>query len=82
MVETWAADLESREAINQDEDAKDIVQRMAGLAHQGRLDTFVGVVWTDRELDPGTKAWVVALARDEGFLLAAEEYFDSCNRLQ
>ena len=80
MVETRVTDLESLEAINQEEDARDIVLRMAGLSRQGRLGSFVDVVWTDVALDPGTKAWVVALARDEAFLRVAEEYFETCGR--
>jgi hypothetical protein len=81
MVGRWATDLESLEAISQDADARDIVLRMAGLAHRGRLDSFIDVVSADRALGPGTKAWVVALAQDEGFLLAAEEYLASCRHL-
>jgi hypothetical protein len=51
---------------------------MAGLARGGRLGGFVTAVRNDDELDSETKETVLELARDEMFLLAAEEYLRSC----
>jgi hypothetical protein len=80
MAPLWIQDLESLEAINQDESVRQIVLRMAGLARGGRLGGFVVAVREDDELDTETKQTVLELARDESFLLAAEEYLRSCRR--
>ena len=80
MVTPWVQDLESMEAINQDEGVRQIVLRMAGLARGGRLGGFVTAVREDDELDTETKETVLELARDETFLLATEEYLRSCRR--
>ena len=65
-------DIESLEAINQDELVRQLVLRMAGLARGGRLPGFVAAVGADTELDAET-ATVLELARDETFLLACED---------
>lgn len=70
----WVQDLESMEAINQDEVIRQLVLRMAGLARGGRLGGFIAAVDSDSDLDDETKATVLELARDETFLLAAEDY--------
>lgn len=80
MLLPWVQDLESMEAINQDECVRQIVLRMAGLARGGRLGGFVAAVRNDDDLDSETKDTVLELARDESFLLAAEEYLRSCRR--
>ena len=80
MMPLSVQDLESMEAINQDECVRQIVLRMAGLARGGRLGGFVTAVRNDEELDTETKETVLELARDEAFLLAAEEYLRSCRR--
>jgi hypothetical protein len=67
-------DLESFEAINQDEAIRQIVLRMAGLARGGRLPGFIAAVDSDADLDDETKETVLELARNESFLLAAEDY--------
>jgi hypothetical protein len=74
----WVQDLESMEAVNQDADAREIVLRMAGLARGGRLGGFIAAVGSDAELDDETKATVLELAKDEAFLLAAEDYLRAC----
>ena len=81
MLDVYFQDLESLEAINQDADTREVVLRMAGLAHVGRLGTFVHVVHADAELDEHTKEWVLEIAKDETFLLAADEYFVRCGTL-
>ena len=78
MLLPWARDLESLEAINQDDDIRQLVLRMANLARRGSLGDFIAVVDSDEELDQETKDTVLELARDETFLLAAEDYLRTC----
>ncbi|MBA2537330.1 MAG: hypothetical protein H0V20_07880 [Actinobacteria bacterium] len=81
MVNGWVHNLESLEAINQDAATRDVVLRMAGLSRGGRLSTFIRVVNADPELDDYTREWVLDLARNERFLLAADEYLARCRTL-
>ena len=74
MVDPRLQDLESLEAINQDEATRQIVLRMAGLARGGRLPGFIAAVDSDGDLDDETKETVLELARNESFLLVAEDY--------
>ena len=74
MVDPRLQDLESFEAINQDEAIRQIILRMAGLARGGRLPGFIAAVDSDADLDDETKETVLELARSESFLLAAEDY--------
>ena len=67
-------DIEALEAINQDEVVRQLVLRMAGLARGGKLPGFIEAVGSDADLDAETKATVLELARDETFLLAAEDH--------
>jgi hypothetical protein len=78
MLLPLARDLESLEAINQDDDIRQLVLRMANLAHRGSLGDFIAVVDSDEELDQETKDTVLELARDKTFLLAAEDYLRTC----
>ena len=80
MLLPWVRDLESLEAINQDEDIRQLVLRMANLARGGHLGDFIAVVDSDVDLDQETKDTVLELARDETFLLAAEDYLRICRR--
>jgi hypothetical protein len=73
-VQGWVQDIETLEALNQDELVRRLVLRMAGLVRIGRLPGFLEAVDSDVELDAETKATVLELARDETFLLAAEDY--------
>jgi hypothetical protein len=73
-VRPWVQDIESLEAINQDELVRRVVLRIVGLARNGRLPVFVAAIGADAELDAETKATVLELARDETFLLACEDY--------
>jgi hypothetical protein len=74
MVDPRLQDLESLEAINQDEASRQIVLRLAGLARSGRLPGFIAAVDSDSDLDDETKETVLELARNESFLLVAEDY--------
>jgi hypothetical protein len=74
MVGPRLQHLDSVEAINQDVAIRQIVVRMAGLARGGRLPGFIAAVGSDADLDDETKETVLELARNESFLLAAEDY--------
>jgi hypothetical protein len=74
MLGIWLHDLESFEAISQDDDARKIFLKMAAMSHDGRLPNFLAEVADDRELDEATKGHLTELANDRPFLLAVEEY--------
>jgi hypothetical protein len=67
-------DLESFEAISQDDDARRIFLRMAAMSQQGRLPGFIDQIARDEELDDETKGHLAELARDPAFLYAVEDY--------
>jgi hypothetical protein len=77
----WLQDLESLEAISQDDDARRIFLRMAAMSHAGRLSNFIAEVAHDQELDDVTTDHLTELARDEPFLLAVEEYLRHTHRI-
>jgi len=77
----WLDDIESLEAISQNEDARRIFLRMAALSQTGRTENFVVEVALDGELDAATKGRLVELAQDEAFLLAVEENLVRTHRL-
>ena len=77
----WLDDIESLEAISQNEDARRIFLRMAALSQTGRTPSFVIEVALDGDLDAVTKGRLVELAQDESFLLAVEEYLVRTHRL-
>src|SRR6185312_9231402 len=77
----WLDDIESLEAISQNEDARRIFLRLAALSQTGRTPSFVVEVALDGELDAVTKGRLVELAQDESFLLAVEEYLVRTHRL-
>ena len=81
MLEPCGRDLESLEAINQDAAVRQIILRVAGLARGGRLGGFIEAVDSDTDLDQETKDTVLELARDETFLLAAEDYLRATRHL-
>ena len=68
----WIDQWECLEIIGADDDLSEIALRMARLLHEGQLDRFTAAVSLDPELRPGTRDWVLALAGNEQFLLAAE----------
>ena len=81
MLNPWLQDLESLEAISQDDDARQIFLRMAALSHAGRLSNFIAEVAHDQELDDATKGHLTELASDPAFLLAVEEYLRRTQRV-
>ncbi len=81
MHPLWLDDLESLEAISQNEEARRILLRMAALSQTGRTPSFVAEVALDQDLDAATKGRLVELAEDESFLLAVEEYLVRTHRV-
>ena len=74
MVGLSVHDMESLEAISQDDEAKQIFLRMAALSRDGRMGSFLTEVARDGDLDDETKGTLRELAEDDAFLLAIEDY--------
>jgi hypothetical protein len=74
VLDHWLSDLESLEAISQDDDARRIFLRMSAMSQAGRLPSFLAELAHDRELDDQTKGHLAELAHEPSFLLAVEEY--------
>lgn len=75
MLGVWQHDdLESFEAISQDDDAKRIFLRLAAMSQEGRLPQFLVELAVDPDLDDDLKGTLVELAGDRNFLLAVEDY--------
>jgi hypothetical protein len=70
----WLHDLESFEAISQDDETRQIFVRMAEMSRRGQIGSFVTELQRDEELDDATKGTLTELATDESFLLAVDEY--------
>lgn len=74
MLLSVHANLESFEAIKQDDVTRDLVLRMSALSQAGKLEPFLFEVARDDDLDDMTKGRLAELANDEAFLLAVEDY--------
>jgi hypothetical protein len=74
MLGLWLQDLESLEAISQDEDTCQLFMRMAAMQQAGTLGPFLVELAHDRDVDDETKGTLAELAQDESFLLAVEDY--------
>ncbi len=74
MLGSWLQDLESLEAISQDDDARRIFLRMAAMSQSGQLGRFLSELAYDDEVDDDTKGTLRELAQDRSFLLAVEDY--------
>jgi hypothetical protein len=74
MLATWLHDLESLEAISQDDMTRDLCLRMASLSQENRLQPFLSELQDDADLDDQTKGMLTELAEDRTFLLAVEDY--------
>jgi hypothetical protein len=70
----WLHDIESLEAISQDDDTRQIFLRMAALSQTGRLGSFLHELARDEDLDDATKGTLTEIAKDEAFLLAVDDY--------
>ena len=74
MLGLWLQDIESLEAISQDDATRTLFLRMAHLSQNGRLQPFLLELEHDRELDDETKDNLAELAQDETFLHTVEDY--------
>ena len=74
MLRTLQENLESFEAINQDDVTRDLVLRISALSQTGKLGPFLFELTHDAELDDTTKGTLVEIASDQSFLLAVEDY--------
>ncbi|MGH3103436.1 MAG: hypothetical protein ACRDN6_04990 [Gaiellaceae bacterium] len=74
MVGLWLRDLESLEAISQDDSTRKIFLRMAAMSQAGTMSSFLTELAHDDELDDDTKDTLAELASDRPFLLAVEDY--------
>ncbi|HEY5659370.1 MAG TPA: hypothetical protein VIR59_01190 [Gaiellaceae bacterium] len=82
MLGLWTHhDMESLEAISQDDEAKRIFLRMAALSRGGQMGSFLTELARDDELDDETKGTLRELAEDNSFLLAVEDYLQRTDRL-
>lgn len=81
MLGQWLHDLESLEAISQDDDAKKIFLRMAAMSQSGQMTSFLTELANDADLDDETKGTLAELAKDNTFLLAVEDYLQRTKRL-
>jgi hypothetical protein len=74
MLGLWLNDMESLEAISQDDEAKQIFLRMAAMSRDGKMNNFLSELARDEDLDDETKGTLTELAQDDSFLLAVEDY--------
>jgi len=81
MNGAWLQDIESLEAISQDEDARNLFLRMAALQRSGRTSTFLVQLADDPDVDEETKGSLAEIAQDTDFLLALEEYLHRTHRV-
>jgi hypothetical protein len=80
MVGLWLHDLESLEAISQNDEARRIFLKMAALTQDGRLPQFLSELDCDPEIDDDMKGTISALASDRSFLFAVEDYLARTHR--
>ena len=76
MLPGWHANLESFEAISQDDVMSDLVLRMSAMSQSGSLGPFLFELAHDGELDDMTKSTLTEIAEDPAFLLAVEDYLN------
>jgi hypothetical protein len=74
MLGLWLNDMESLEAISQDDEAKRIFLRMAAMSRDGNMGNFLSELARDEDLDDETKGTLKELAEDNAFLLVVEDY--------
>jgi hypothetical protein len=74
MLGEWLHDLESLEAISQNDETRRVFLRLAAMSQSGGTDRFLRELDAADEIDAGTKATLAELARDPAFLLVVEDY--------
>jgi hypothetical protein len=80
MLNLWMEDLESLEAISQDDSTRRIFLRMSAMSQAGRLPQFLHELQADGDLDDDTKGTLTEIAQDESFLLVVEDYLRKTHR--
>jgi hypothetical protein len=81
MVGLWQHhDLESLEAISQNDEARRIFLKMATMSQEGRMPQFLNELEVDPEIDDDVKGTLTELALDRTFLLAVEDYLRRTQR--
>ena len=68
------SDLESFEAISQDDFTRRLFLRMAALSREGRLDNMIDDIQDDEGLDRETRNAMAEIAADPAFLHAVHDY--------
>ena len=81
MLGLWLQDLESLEAISQNDEARQIFLRMAAMSQTGQMGSFLHELAYDEDLDDDTKGTLAEIARDRSFLLAVEDYLRRTDHL-
>ena len=81
MLGLWLQDLESLEAISQNDDARRLFLKMAAMSQTGQLGNFLHELAYDEDLDDDTKGTLAEIARDRSFLLAVEDYLRRTDHL-
>jgi hypothetical protein len=81
MLGLWLHDLESLEAISQDDDTRRIFLKMAAMSQAGTMSVFLAELASDAEVDDDTKGSLAELAQDTTFLFAVEDYLRRIQRL-
>jgi len=76
MLGLWLNDMESLEAITQDDEARRIFLRMAAMSRDGQMNVFLTELARDEDLDDETKGTLRELAEDDTFLLVVEDYVE------
>ena len=74
MVDLWLHDIESLEAVTQDEETKRLCLGMAAMSQAGTLAPFIANLNRDDDVDDTTKGTIAEIANDANFLLAVEDY--------
>jgi hypothetical protein len=74
MLAPWHTDLESLEAISQDDLTRELFLKMAWLSQEDRLEPFLVELQDDDDLDDSTKGMLTEIADDPSFLLVVEDY--------
>jgi hypothetical protein len=81
MLGLWLQDLESLEAISQDDVTRRIFLKMAAMSQAGTTGDFLAELASEDDVDETTKGALAELACDRAFLLAVEEYLTRIQRL-
>jgi hypothetical protein len=81
MAGLWLEDIETLEAISQDEEARTLFLRMAALQRHGGTTSFLVELEHDPEVDEQVKGSLAEIAQDANFLLALEEYIHRTRRV-